>query len=223
MNKVKKEVTKSKYVKIEKNNITKLINILSDYYPDATCSLNYDSPIVLVIALILAAQCTDERVNQITPILFNKYPTVFDLAKANVEDIEKIVKPCGFYKNKAKNISETAKIIVTNFDGKVPSTMEDICTLKGIGRKSANIILQECFNNTVGIAVDTHVTRIARKIGLSNLNTAKKIEIELKKLIDKKYWNKVNHIFVYHGRAICIARTPQCNICPIKEICKKND
>lgn len=220
---MKKEKVKNKYVKVERKYITTIIDILSDYYPDATCSLKYNSPIMLVVALILAAQCTDERVNKITPVLFKKYPTVYDLTSADIEDIQEIIKPCGFYKNKAKSISETARIIVDNFNGKVPSTMNELCTLKGIGRKSSNIILQECFHNTVGIAVDTHVTRISRKIGLSNSNTAENIEKDLKKIIDKKYWDKVNHIFVYHGRAICIARKPQCDICPIKEICKKND
>lgn len=220
---MKKENTKVKYNKLEKNKIEDLINILDNYYSDAKCGLNYSEPIELVVALILAAQCTDERVNKITPILFKKYTTVYDLSKAPISDIEKIIKPCGFYKNKAISISETANIIVDKFNGKVPNTMEDLCTLKGIGRKSSNIILQECFNNTVGIAVDTHVTRLSRKIGLSNSNTAEKIEKDLTSLIDKKYWNKINHIFVYHGRAICIARRPQCDTCPIKDICKKND
>lgn len=221
---MKKESLKTiKYIKIKKENITQVIEILSNYYPDATCSLDYTKPIELVIALILAAQCTDERVNKITPILFKKFPTVYDLATAKITDIEEIIKPCGFYKNKAISISESAKIIVNNFNGIVPHTMDELCTLKGIGRKSSNIILQECFNNTVGIAVDTHVTRIARKIGLTNSNTAEKIEKDLTKIIDKKYWNKVNHIFVYHGRAICIARRPECTVCPIKDICMKNE
>ena len=118
---------------------------------------------------------------------------------------------------------ETSKIIVDKYNGQVPSSMEELKTLKGIGRKSANIILQECFGNTVGIAVDTHVTRISRKIGLSNSNTAEKIEQDLMKKFDKKYWSRLNHILVYHGRQICIARRPQCNECPISSICSKND
>ena len=218
----KENIKTKKYNKVEKETIINIINILDNYYPDAKCSLGYIVPIQLVVSLILAAQCTDERVNKITPILFKKYPTVYDLANAQISDIEKIIKPCGFYKNKAVSISETAKTIVNNFNGIVPNTMKELCTLKGIGRKSANIILQECFNNTVGIAVDTHVTRISRKIGLSNSNTPEKIEKDLTSIIDRKYWNKINHIFVYHGRAICIARQPKCNICPIKDICKKN-
>ena len=219
---MKKDVKKEKYNEIRKEDIPALIKILEDYYKDAKCSLEYDTPLQLVVALILAAQCTDERVNKIVPILFKNFPDCKSLANANIEDIEKIVKPCGFYKNKAKSISETANIILNDFNGNVPNNMKDLCTLKGIGRKSSNIIMQECFGNTVGIAVDTHVTRISRKIGLSNKATPEKIEQELMKKVDKKYWNKINHIFVYHGRAICIARHPKCDICPVATICKQN-
>lgn len=198
------------------------IIILSDYYKDAKCSLNFNTDFELVVALILAAQCTDERVNKIIPILFSKYKNVYEISNATYKDIEKIVKPCGFYKNKAKNIVDTANIIVKNFNGNVPNTMEELCTLKGIGRKSSNIILQECFNKTVGIAVDTHVTRISRKIGFSNGNSQIEIEKDLMKKFNKKYWGIINHVLVYHGRKICIANRPQCNICPINNICKKN-
>lgn len=219
---MKKDETK-KYKKITKENAIKIVEILDKYYSNAKCGLDYTRKVELVVALILAAQCTDARVNTITPILFSKYKDVYELANAKIEDIQKIIKPCGFYVNKANSILETAKIIVNNFDGQVPNNMDDLTTLKGIGRKSANIILQECFNNTVGIAVDTHVTRISRKIGLSNSNTPEKIEQDLMKKFDKKYWCKINHIFVYHGRAICIARRPQCDTCPINFICSKND
>lgn len=217
-----KDVSK-KYKKITKENALEIVKILDTYYSDTKCGLDFNKPIELVVALILAAQCTDARVNQITPILFNKYSDVYALANANIEDIKTIIKPCGFYINKANSILETSKIIVEKFDGQVPYTMEELTTLKGIGRKSANIILQECFGNTVGIAVDTHVTRISRKIGLSNSNTPEKIEQDLMKKFDKKYWSRLNHILVYHGRAICIARRPQCNRCPISSICSKND
>lgn len=212
-----------KYIKIKDNNIIKIIDILEKEFPNAICGLNFNSPIELVCALILAAQCTDERVNKIIPILFNKYKDVYELSKADVNDIANIVKPCGFYSNKSKAISNTAKIIVKKYNGNVPDTMEELTTLSGIGRKSANIILQECFNKTEGIAVDTHVTRISRKIGISNESTQEKIENELMKRIDKKYWSVINHIFVLHGRKYCIARRPQCNICPIKDYCNKND
>jgi endonuclease-3 len=214
---------KKKYIQTSKKKIIEMIDILTNYYPDVTGGLNFNEPIELVVGLILAAQCTDIRVNKTTPILFAKYPDVYALSKANINDISNIIKSCGFYNTKAKSIYETANIIVNNFSGIVPNTMDKLCTLKGIGRKSSNIILQECFNITVGIAVDTHVTRIARKTGISNANTADKIEIDLIKKIDKKYWPKINHILVVHGRQICIARRPKCDICPINHICPKND
>lgn len=219
---LKKDVNK-KYVKISKKNAILAVEILNKEYSDARCGLNFNSSLELTIALILAAQCTDERVNKIIPILFNKYSNVYELANANISDIQEIIKPCGFYFNKSKSIIETSNLIVEKFNGKVPDNMKDLTSLKGIGRKSANIILQECFNNTVGIAVDTHVTRISRKIGLSNSNTPEKIEQDLIAIFDKKYWNRINHIFVCHGRAICIARRPKCNICPINHICSKNE
>ena len=210
------------YKNLSKPLTKEAITILSVYYSDAICSLNFISSFELVVALILAAQCTDERVNKITPILFKKYPDVYAVAKASYEDIEKIVKPCGFYKNKAKSIVDTANIIVNKFNGNVPDNMKDLCTLKGIGRKSSNIILQECFNRTEGIAVDTHVTRISRKIGFSNGKSQIEIEKELMNKFDKKYWSVINHVLVYHGRKICIANRPNCDICPINTICKKN-
>ena len=219
---MEKDKTK-KYKKISKNNAIKVVEILDKYYSDAKCGLDFTSPIELVVALILAAQCTDERVNKIVPILFDKYKNVYELANASLEDIQSIIKPCGFYVNKSISILKTTKIIVEKFNGNVPDNMKDLVALKGIGRKSANIILQECFNNTVGIAVDTHVTRISRKIGLSNSNTPEKIEQDLMNTFDKKYWCKLNHIFVYHGRAICIARRPNCKSCPVNSICSRND
>lgn len=221
--KMKKANMTKKYKITNKQKSKEIIDVLANYFNNAKCGLDFKSPIQLVVALILAAQCTDARVNTIIPILFKKYPTVYDLAKANINDISEIVKPCGFYKNKSISISETANIIVNNFNGEVPNTMDELTTLRGIGRKSANIILQECFNNTVGIAVDTHVTRISRKLGFSNSNTPEKIEQDLMKKFDKKYWNVINHVLVLHGRAYCIARRPNCNECPINNLCPKND
>ncbi|MEG0873159.1 MAG: endonuclease III [Clostridia bacterium] len=214
---------KIKYIKSTKKNSIAMIQILEKEYPEAYCGLNFNSPIELVVALILAAQCTDKRVNAIVPILFEKYHDVYALSKADISDIQKIIKPCGFYINKAQSICTSANIIVNNFNGKVPNTMQTLCTLRGIGRKSSNIILQECFKTTVGIAVDTHVTRISRKAGFSNGNTPVKIEEELTKKFDKIYWNKINHILVLHGRAVCIARRPKCDICCIKALCPKNN
>lgn len=212
-----------KYKKQTKKKSEEIINILINEYHNAKCGLDYTTPFSLVVALILAAQCTDKRVNEITPIFFSKYKTIEDVKKASLEDVISIIKPCGFYKNKATAIIESARIICDDFNGIVPDTMENLTKLYGIGRKSANIILQECFGKVEGIAVDTHVTRIARKIGFSNGNTQFQIESALLKLFDKKYWGKINHILVLHGRALCIANRPKCNDCPISHICNKND
>ena len=212
-----------KYLKQTKKQSEEIINILIDTYKDAKCGLDYTTPFSLVVALILAAQCTDKRVNEITPIFFKKYKSIEEVQNADPNDVIDIVKPCGFYKNKAHSIIESAKIVCNSLNGIVPDTMEDLTKLCGIGRKSANIILQECFGKIEGIAVDTHVTRISRKIGFSNGNSQYEIEKELLKRFNKKYWGKINHVLVLHGRAICIANRPKCNECPINTLCKKND
>lgn len=212
-----------KYLKQTKKQSEEIINILIDTYKDAKCGLDYTTPFSLVVALILAAQCTDKRVNEITPIFFKKYKSIEEVKNADINDVIDIVKPCGFYKNKAHSIIGSAKIVCNSFNGTVPDTMEDLTKLCGIGRKSANIILQECFGKIEGIAVDTHVTRISRKIGFSNGNSQYEIEKELLKRFNKKYWGKINHVLVLHGRAICIANRPKCNECPINTLCKKND
>ena len=147
---------------LTKSDIKKLLDILDEEYKEAKCGLDYTGPLDLTVALILAAQCTDKRVNMIRPIVFTKYPTVYELANANISELEDIIHSCGFYKNKAKNIIKMANNVVYKYDGNVPNTMEELTSLPGIGRKSANIILQECFNITEGIAVDTHVTRITQ-------------------------------------------------------------
>lgn len=212
-----------KYKKTKKNDMMKMIKVLESEYKDAKCGLNYTSPFSLVISLILAAQCTDARVNIICPILLSKYPDALSLTNADINDIQKIIYPCGFYKNKAKSIKGCCEKIVNEFEGKVPDTMDELVSLPGIGRKSANIVLQECFNTTVGIAVDTHVTRITRKMGISNGESQEKIERELMKKLPKYYWNKINHILVNHGRKYCIAKKPDCINCPINNLCPKND
>ena len=212
-----------KYISQTKKQSKKKIKIIIERYKDAKCGLDYTSPFYLVVALILAAQCTDKRVNEITPLFFKRFPTIEDVKNASIEDVINIIRPCGFYKNKAHSIIESARIVCDEFNGKVPNTMEDLTKLCGIGRKSANIILQECFGKIEGIAVDTHVTRISRKIGFSNGKSQIQIENELLKRFDKKYWGKINHVLVLHGRAICIANRPKCDECPISNLCKKND
>ena len=204
---------------LSENDVKKLLDILDEEYKEAKCGLDYTGPLDLTVALILAAQCTDKRVNMIRPIVFTKYPTAYDLANANVSELEDIIHSCGFYKNKAKNIIKMANNVVYKYDGNVPNTMEELTSLPGIGRKSANIILQECFNITEGIAVDTHVTRITQKLGLTENSDPVNIEKDLMKVVPKKYWNKINHMLVNHGRAICDAKKPKCDICPVNHIC----
>lgn len=211
------------YKKTTKKNILNIINILENEYKNAKCGLDYTTPLSLLIALILAAQCTDARVNITCPILLNEFPDVYSLSNADILKIEEIIHPCGFYKNKAKSIKGCCQKLIKEFNSVVPNTMNELISLPGIGRKSANILLQECFNKTEGIAVDTHVTRITRKMGFSNGKTQEQIEKELMKKIPKEKWNKINHILVNHGRKFCIARRPNCNECPISTICPKND
>lgn len=208
---------------MNRKNAKELIECLKKAYPDATCSLDFTTPFELVVAVMLSAQCTDERVNKTTPILFKKYPTPEKMMRADLEDIKKIVKPCGFYNNKALSIKETARMIVEDYNGKMPEDIDELQNLRGIGRKSANIIMLEGFGKCEGIAVDTHVGRISRKIGFSNKPAPTEIEKDLLKLLDRKYWVDLNHVLVLHGRQKCIANRPQCNECPISSLCKKND
>lgn len=205
---------------MKKGDIREIIENLKSTYPDATCSLDFKTPFELGIAVMLSAQCTDERVNKITPLLFEKYKKPEDYINTSLEEIEEIIKPCGFYKNKAKNVLGYAKMIVEEYNGKMPETMEELVKLPGIGRKSANVISLEAFNNPEGIAVDTHAKRIANRIGLSKEKEPLKIEQDLIKIIPKKYFKDVNHLLVWHGRNICNARNPQCEKCPIKNYCE---
>lgn len=205
-----------------KKETEEIIKILKEYYPDATCSLDFKNPFEMVIAVMLSAQCTDERVNKTTPELFSKYPTPEKMSRADISDIEKIIHPCGFYKNKAKNVIACSKMLVEKYNSKVPEDMEDLIMLPGVGRKSANVVMLEAFDNPQGIAVDTHAKRVSNKLGLSSNSEPEKIEEDLLKRIDKKYYKDVNHLFVWHGRNICIARSPKCDICPVNMYCKEH-
>ena len=197
-----------------------LINILNKTYPDATCSLNFNTPFELVISVMLSAQCTDDRVNKTVADIFPKYNTPEDFANMEISKLENLIHPCGFYKNKAKNIKLCSKKIISNFNGNVPQNMDDLLTLPGIGRKSANVILLDAFNNPVGIAIDTHCKRISNRLGLSCESDPEKIEQDLLKIFPNKYIKDVNHLFVWHGRNICTARSPKCSSCPINKYCK---
>ena len=204
---------------MDKKTFEKIMGIFNKMYPNVTVSLNFNSAFELVICLILAAQCTDKRVNEVTKDIFDKYNKPEDFANMDIEQLEKLIKPCGFYRNKAKNIQKASKQIIENFNGIVPNTMENLQTLAGIGRKSANVIMLEAFHNPQGIAVDTHVKRISNRIGLSKESNPEKIEKDLLHKIPTKYYYDANHLGVWHGRYTCIARSPKCNICPISQYC----
>mgnify|MGYP002746943779 FL=1 len=189
-------------------------------YPDAKCSLNFTTPFEMLIAVMLSAQCTDERVNKTTPYIFNKYNTPEAFTNIPIEDLEVLVHPCGLYKNKAKNIKLTSEKIIINFNGNVPQNMEDLMSLPGVGRKTANVVMLEAFNKPQGIAIDTHAKRICNKLGLSNKSTPEQIEQDLLKIIPPKYYKDINHLFIWHGRNICTARNPKCSECPVQTYCK---
>ena len=205
---------------MKKQDAINMVEILKETYPDATCSLDFKTPFELVIAVMLSAQCTDERVNKTTPYLFEKYPTIESFANCDISELEEIIHPCGFYKNKEKNAKACAQKLLSDFDSIVPKTLEELITLPGVGRKSANVILLEVFGIANGIAVDTHAKRISNKIGLSSKKEPEKIEQDLLKIFPKEHLKDINHLFVWHGRNTCVARNPKCEECTIKQFCK---
>ncbi len=205
---------------MNKKDAVKMIEILKQTYPDATCSLDFETPFQAVVAVILSAQCTDERVNKTTPALFERCKTVEDFANIDIKELEDFIHPCGFFKNKAKNIKLCANQVLEKFNGQVPNNMEDLMSLAGVGRKTANVVLLEVFGIAEGVAVDTHAKRISNLVGLSNEKEPEKIEQDLIKSFPKEYLKDINHLFVWHGRNTCIARNPKCDVCTIKEYCK---
>lgn len=204
--------------KIEKCN--EIIKIFKKIYPDPRCTLNYKTAFELLVSTRLAAQCTDKRVNMTTPKLFAKYPDVYAMAGANLADVEEIIKPCGFFKTKARDIVNLSKKIVGNFGGNVPGSMEELTSLPGIGRKTANVILAEIFHKPA-IVVDTHFMRITRRLGFHNLKDAAKIEFLMKKIVPKSESANFSHRLVAHGRETCRAINPKCDLCEIKNFCEK--
>ena len=205
---------------MKKNEVIDMIEKLKESYPEATCSLDFKKPYQLVFAVMLSAQCTDERVNKTTPALFNKCKTLEDFVNIDIKELEALIHPCGFYKNKAKNLKLCAEQLLTKFNGVVPNNYEDLMSLAGIGRKSANVIMLEVFGIAEGIAIDTHAKRISNLVGLSSSKEPEKIEQDLLKIIPKEYLKDINHLLMYHGRNCCIARTPKCSNCPINKYCK---
>ncbi|QQG45496.1 MAG: endonuclease III [Candidatus Sungiibacteriota bacterium] len=196
-----------------------VIRRLKKKYPDAKIILNFSSPWELLVAVILSAQCTDKKVNEVTARLFKKYRTPNDYVKSNSRELEKIIRPTGFYRAKARNILATAKIIKEKFNGKVPRTMAEMLTLKGVARKTANVVLGNAYGVVEGVAVDTHVRRLAQRLGLSATDDPVKIEQDLMALIPKKDWFKITYLLIDHGRAICTAKDPRCDLCPLNDRC----
>jgi endonuclease-3 len=199
--------------------IGKIIRILRREYPRSRTALQFQYPLQILVATILAAQCTDERVNRITPDLFRKYPTAAALAAADRAELEAEIRPTGFFRNKAKSIIGAARKIVEDFDGQVPANMADLVTLPGVARKTANIVLSSGYGIAEGIAVDTHVKRLSGRLGLSRQHDPEKIEKDLLKLVPKKDWLDFNYMLVNHGRKTCQARKPRCPECVVRRLC----
>ena len=204
---------------MKKEKVIEIFEILKKEYPDAKCSLDFNSPFEMMVAVMLSAQCTDERVNIVTKTFFPKYHTPQDFADMPLEQIEGFIHSCGFYRNKAKNMKLASQKILKDFHGEVPQTMDELMSIPGVGRKSANVIMLEAFNNPVGIAVDTHAKRISNLVGFSKESEPEKIEQDLLKQFPKEYIKDINHLFVWHGRKTCIARKPKCLECSINAYC----
>jgi endonuclease III len=196
---------------------------LDEAYPNATCELKHDNAFQLLISTILSAQCTDVRVNQVAETLYKKYPTPEAFAHANPSELEQDIRPTGFFRNKTKSIMGASKAILENFDGEVPRTMEEMLTLPGAARKTANVVLGTAFGIASGIVVDTHVIRISNRLDLTHNEDPKKIEQDLMKVIPKEKWIKFSHQIIWHGRRVCFARKPKCMECNLEKICYSKD
>lgn len=203
---------------MSKDRVRKILKILSKTYPDVKTALRHRSPLQLLVATILSAQCTDKQVNQVTPALFKKLRTAGDFADVPLADLEEMIRPTGFYKNKAKSIKSCCKALVERYGGKVPKNIENLVKLPGIGRKTANVILGSAFG-IPGIVVDTHVKRLSQRIGLTQEHDPVKIEFDLMPQIPKKDWISFSHQMIWHGRTLCHARNPKCPECPLLDLC----
>jgi len=199
--------------------VLKIIKLLEREHPDAKIALHYSNPLELLIATILSAQCTDERVNIVTKTLFKKYRTAEDYANADMKELEEDIRSTGFYRNKARNIKKCCQMLVEKFHSQVPHTMEEILELSGVARKTANIVLSNAFGAIEGIAVDTHVRRLAKRLGLTENEDPNKIEEDLMKIVPKDYWMKITDLLIFHGRRICTAKKPKCAACVLNKIC----
>jgi endonuclease III len=206
-------------VAAKRQRTAEIVRRLRGEYPDAHCSLTHGNPYELLTATILSAQCTDERVNMVTPALFRAYSTPHDLADARQEDVEELIRSTGFFRSKAKSLLGMAAGLVERHGGEVPRDMEGLVALPGVGRKTANVVLGNAFGMSEGVVVDTHVKRLSGRLGLTRHTEPEKIEPDLMKLVAREDWTDVSHLFIYHGRAVCKAPTPRCELCVLADIC----
>ncbi len=203
----------------KKERTRKIIERLRQIYPDARCALNFSNPLELLVATILSAQCTDERVNQVTKNLFKKYKTAHDYANADLTELENDIRSTGFFRNKARSLKALGQTLVAEHGGQVPDSMEALVQLPGVGRKTANVVLGNAYCKNEGIVVDTHVKRLAARLGLSDNGNPDKIEQDLMQLVPREQWTLFGHLLIWHGRAVCQARKPKCNECVIQDLC----
>ncbi len=203
--------------------IAAILKALDEAYPDAVCALHHRSPWELLVATILSAQCTDVRVNMVTPELFKRFPTPAAMAKAPLPELEDLIRTTGFFHNKAKSIQGAAKTITGQFGGKVPETLAELITIPGAARKTANVVLGVSYGKAEGVVVDTHVFRIAHRLDLTNSDTAEKVEQDLMRILPKDHWIKFSHQVIQHGRQVCIARNPKCKECNLETLCHSKD
>lgn len=197
----------------------KVIELLEKEFPDAKVALHYANPLELLVATILSAQCTDERVNMVTKTLFKKYTKPEDYAKADIKELEQEIRSTGFYHNKAKNIQNSNRLLVDKFNSKVPKTMDELLELPGVARKTANIVLSNAYGIVEGIAVDTHVRRLSQRLGLTQNEDPNKIETDLMQIVPEEEWARITDLLIFHGRKICMAKKPICDICVLNKIC----
>jgi endonuclease-3 len=196
---------------------------LTRAYPDAHCELDYSGPYQLLVATILSAQCTDKRVNLVTPALFERYPNAEALAMADPREVEELIKSTGFFRSKTRSLIGMAGGLLDRFAGRVPPRMEDLVTLPGVGRKTANVVLGTAFETPEGVVVDTHVGRLSRRLGLTRLSDPVKVETVLMKLFPRKNWTLLSHLLIFHGRRVCVARRPRCAECVLNDLCPSSE
>ena len=219
----KKSEKKTQRGDLAPDRVAAILKGLDEAYPDVECALTHRSPWELLVATILSAQCTDVRVNMVTPELFRRFPTPAAMAKATLPELEDLIRTTGFFRNKAKSIQGAARKIVNEFNGQVPQTLAELITIPGAARKTANVVLGVCFGKAEGVVVDTHVFRIARRLGLAKTETAEKVEQELMQILPQNRWIAFSHQLIHHGRQICEARKPKCDRCNLEQLCHSKD